>query len=205
MNSALISTIINTYKKSFAFQGRASRRELWLWFFFLNTFAAVSVIHLDPFEQFNVIPTILPRNLPPYSEGCFFIILFLIPSYSIMVRRFHDLGLSGWLIPLMVVLPSILLFLACPEILFFILASFPDILFFILDYFLFLNPLLLYILFNPGDKEGNRYGPATIDPNLSLFDKICLNVLTPIYLLLLLCMLSIFIMGVLIATAMSNT
>jgi hypothetical protein len=108
-----------------------------------------------------------------------------------MVRRFHDLGHSGGLALFMVVLPSIPLFLA-----------FPNILFFILDYFLFLNPLLLYILFNPGDKEGNRYGPATIDPNLSLFDKICLSVLTPIYLLLLLYMLFILFTGVFFATAM---
>jgi hypothetical protein len=109
-----------------------------------------------------------------------------------MVRRFHDLGHSGGLALFMVVLPSIPLFLA-----------FPNILFFILDYFLFLSLLFLYILLNPGDKEGNRYGPATIDSNLSLFDKICLNVLTPIYLLLLLYMSPIFFMGVLMATAMS--
>ena len=72
-----ITAILNGYRNFFNFQGKATRSEFWYFYLFwiITYFIAIG------------------------SENIFFIIISLIsliPSYSVQVRRLHDIGKSGW-------------------------------------------------------------------------------------------------------------
>ena len=74
---------LDPYKKYFDFSGRASRKEFWLFHLFcLITFTLLSLL-LNDGADFHPIPSI-------------FYLISIIPSYSVMVRRFHDVNRSGW-------------------------------------------------------------------------------------------------------------
>lgn len=64
------------------FSGRARRSEYW-WFFLFNLIVSVAVANLDWFastQAFSVVTAIA----------------LFIPSIAVTVRRFHDVGRSGW-------------------------------------------------------------------------------------------------------------
>lgn len=75
--------VINSFRKTFDYRGRADRNEFWYWnlFAFLST---ISVGALFPATAAVIILCCLP------------------PSLSLQVRRIHDSGHSGWwcLVPL---------------------------------------------------------------------------------------------------------
>ena len=89
---------IEVIKRAFDFGGRSSRKEFWMYtlFYFI----------------FNVILTIVDRMLGwditnEYGvlTGLFMLIL-LIPSIAVLVRRLHDTGRSSWRI-LIILIPFI--------------------------------------------------------------------------------------------------
>jgi uncharacterized membrane protein YhaH (DUF805 family) len=84
----MIDYFVMALRRTFDFKGRSRRREYW---YFLLTFWVVSVIieiielNLPPPEQ--EIPSII-KTIVGYS--------FLIPHISLLIRRLHDIGKSGW-------------------------------------------------------------------------------------------------------------
>ena len=115
------SAIKSGFNGYFNFSGRSSRSEFWWWWLFYNILAA---------GNFPALIFLLDQ-LPAYMNNFLFedenviVVLFLIipvglllPSLAVLVRRLHDLELSGWwmlisLIPL--VGPIILLVWACSK------------------------------------------------------------------------------------------
>lgn len=97
MDSAFINTFINTLRKSFSFEGRSSKRELWQWYFIVANGMVI----------FYILPSTLHPNTT-FSEisACFCIACSCVPSCSISVRRFHDLGHSGWF-TLLILIPIV--------------------------------------------------------------------------------------------------
>ena len=91
MDSSFINIFISTFKKSFSFQGRASRKEQWLW-----AFTALNVMAIF----YNVLPALYPNVIFELICISLYIICFFPPSISISIRRWHDLGYSGWFIVL---------------------------------------------------------------------------------------------------------
>ena len=89
MNSSFINIFINTFKRSFSLEGRASRKEQWLW-----VFPALNVMAIF----YIILPGLYPD--PIFGLICvgFYIICFFLPSLFITIRRWHDLGYSGWFI-----------------------------------------------------------------------------------------------------------
>lgn len=83
------------FEKYFTFSGRASRSEYWLYYLFLVLCIAILAI---------VFFVVIEMQLPSTVEIVIFVILGLslavvyIPLISVMVRRFHDRDLSGWLV-----------------------------------------------------------------------------------------------------------
>ncbi|HEX8596591.1 MAG TPA: DUF805 domain-containing protein [Pseudomonas sp.] len=78
-----------TFEKTGDFEGRSTRKEFWV-FFFGSLLLAMPIVFLD---------TILGLYSPDAGMGPLTgLVLFLmvIPSFSLSVRRLHDIDFSGW-------------------------------------------------------------------------------------------------------------
>ena len=84
----MIDYSILALKRTFDFKGRSRRREYW---YFILSFWVVSLI-LE----------IIEANVPPPEQEILSIIqgifgyALLIPLISLLIRRLHDIGKSGW-------------------------------------------------------------------------------------------------------------
>ena len=74
------------------FSGRASRSEYW--WIQLSLFLVFSVV----FALSCLLPLCLPDELDFVAVALPFLALpaFILPSLSVLVRRLHDIGFSGW-------------------------------------------------------------------------------------------------------------
>ena len=86
------------------FNGRARRKEYWMFFLFNMIFAFLAAI-ID-----NVVGTASPELGYGIFYGIYALALF-IPGLAVGVRRLHDVGKSGWmfLIALIPLIGAILL------------------------------------------------------------------------------------------------
>ena len=73
------------------FEGRARRKEYWMFFLFNFIFALVAVA-LD-----NLLGTSNPEVGIGVVYGLY-VLLVLVPGIAVTVRRLHDIGKSGWMI-----------------------------------------------------------------------------------------------------------
>ena len=73
------------------FDGRARRKEYWMFFLFNFIFALVAVA-LD-----NLFGTSNPEVGIGVIYGLY-VLLVLVPGIAVTVRRLHDIGKSGWMI-----------------------------------------------------------------------------------------------------------
>ena len=94
------TTIIT--KKYFCFEGRAGRKEFWMWVL------AVFII--------NFVLNLIPKAGPILSAV--FGLAVLLPALSVTARRLHDTGKSGWmqLLALIPVVGGLIVLILCiPE------------------------------------------------------------------------------------------
>ena len=82
---------IQALKKYAVFDGRAQRKEYWMFFLFNMIFSFVIGLVLGVIETTLGIGTALsdPASIV-YS------LVMLVPSFAVGVRRMHDIGRSGW-------------------------------------------------------------------------------------------------------------
>lgn len=77
------------WKRYFDFEGTSTRREYWL-----TTLISVIISILFQFVIDSIFdPTLLGILVLGYG---LFIFASIIPGTALMVRRFHDTGVSGW-------------------------------------------------------------------------------------------------------------
>ncbi|GGD18205.1 DUF805 domain-containing protein [Flavobacterium orientale] len=88
---------LEVLQKYAEFNGRARRKEYWMFVLF-NVIISYSLLFIDVYFETMFINTI-------YS------LAVLIPSIAVGVRRMHDVGKSGWYI----LIPIYNLILACTE------------------------------------------------------------------------------------------
>ena len=91
-----IDSVKSVLMNNFAnFEGRASRSEYW-WFYLFTFLMALLLGVIDGvmLAIMDVPITSLLWTLSPMAT--LFQLAILIPSLAVMVRRFHDLGKSGW-------------------------------------------------------------------------------------------------------------
>ena len=82
---AVKNVLLNNY---FSFNGRASRSEYWWWILAQFTI-------LIPLSFLDGLVFGWEYNDPTWFSNIF-LLLVLLPSLSVQVRRLHDTGRSGW-------------------------------------------------------------------------------------------------------------
>ena len=137
----------SAYKKAFNFSGRARRAEYW--FFYLYYLIASLILTGADLVFF---PKTYDVDSGQGVLGNIFVLINIVPSISIIVRRVHDTGKSGFL--LLIPFVFILLFFVFPSnenwiILVGVLAA---------ASFIYLTVLT----FIKGDSGSNKYGPSPI-------------------------------------------
>jgi uncharacterized membrane protein YhaH (DUF805 family) len=89
----------NISDKYATFQGRASRKEYWAFVLFWWSLIAALVLSGIIFD--SAAGNIAERQERPVITAAFFLLFSLctlIPGLAVTVRRFHDVGLTGWLV-----------------------------------------------------------------------------------------------------------
>ena len=81
---------IHVLKNYANFNGRSRRKEYWMYILFYYLFFML-VVFLDNLLEITII-----ENVPygPLSIG--YLLLLIIPTLAVAVRRLHDIGKSGW-------------------------------------------------------------------------------------------------------------
>ena len=109
-------SVISGYLRCLDFNGRSSRSEFW-WFFLFSIMLCLLVL--------NFTAENLESKLSSLNEENFFQVFFnssigyailvtAIPQISLSIRRFHDIGKSGWWYFTLQIVPIFLLF-STPE------------------------------------------------------------------------------------------
>jgi uncharacterized membrane protein YhaH (DUF805 family) len=83
-------SVFEPYKRYFDFQGRASRREYWMFYLLFVIVTVVTTVLVGVLGRDN------PISMVVYSLFGLFILGSLIPSVAVTVRRLHDTNRSGW-------------------------------------------------------------------------------------------------------------
>src|ERR1700739_1475538 len=82
--------IASGFIKYFTFSGRASRSEYWYW---------VSFLMLGRFVARILDAVIFPSStlvIAPRALESLLLLILLIPTFAVAVRRLHDVDRSGW-------------------------------------------------------------------------------------------------------------
>ena len=155
-NIISFSNAIKNFFKNWAnYRGRASRSEYnWSVLFIIISqfiFSIISVVlllFLSISESSNFLFYIfLCVNIIFQLFSFLFLVVLIIPSITILIRRLHDIGYSGWHYLIYFVI-TFLIELVC-----YIISEY----LFILTYIIFSIPLYL-IMILPGENQTNRYG-----------------------------------------------
>ena len=80
------------FKKSFVWEGRASRAEYW-WFYLATILIIIAAAIIDQIIGTVVIGTGV------FGTGVFYIIaliVLILPSIAVLIRRLHDTDRTGW-------------------------------------------------------------------------------------------------------------
>ena len=128
-----LDAVKTCFKKWSAWEGRASRSES-NWFYLLQLLVILPLyISLEPIEDRGFIGTI---GLV-YAVSCFGSLIIFMPALMVNIRRLHDLGYSGWVIPAVFVISLIPLIGILISLIY-----------------------TLVLIIAPGDSGSNKYGPV---------------------------------------------
>ncbi|WP_196594508.1 DUF805 domain-containing protein [Pectinatus sottacetonis] len=164
------------WQKKFTFSGRATRAEFWLGKIWISICVSLSILSLYFTGIFlTIIIAINQKYLPSYFDligavvgvGIILILIIglIILSISLIVRRLHDIGKSGWWILLFIVLPGVLnivatiIYVLFWQINFFL--SFSKLYYFIIICCTALDIVLTLWYIKPSDDD-NKYGKKFI-------------------------------------------
>ncbi|MEL6519875.1 MAG: DUF805 domain-containing protein [Pseudomonadota bacterium] len=133
--------------KSATFSGRASRSEFWWWTLIAEFAFAAAMVGLGICWEEDWIFGETYWPIQAYA------LLIWLPSTSVAVRRFHDIGLNPWPVIALVLLDLVLL--AWP-----VDSAFLEALFYSS---LFLYLLVLVVAAFPSQDRNSRYGPNPLE------------------------------------------
>jgi len=131
---ALGDAVRTCFKKWSAWEGRASRSES-NWFYLFQLLVILPLyISLEVVEHGGLIGTI---GWLLVTLSCFGTLIIFMPALMVNIRRLHDLGYSGWVIPAVYVISLIPLIGVLISLIY-----------------------TLVLIIAPGDSGPNRYGPV---------------------------------------------
>ena len=112
MVNNIFSTIVRNIKKSFSWSGRASRKEFVIFhlFFYVYTFSLYFLINCFEDDISNVQKILIIITLLMSLFG----LKLIFSSFSLIVRRLHDLNTSAWWLLITFIPFGALLFFALP-------------------------------------------------------------------------------------------
>jgi uncharacterized membrane protein YhaH (DUF805 family) len=110
---------LSAFRNYAVFSGRSRRSEYW-YFVLFNVIFAIAAMFLDKLlgTNFSIDTISGPVKLPYGYFYLVYLLVVLVPSLAVVVRRLHDVGKSGWffLICLIPIIGSIwLLVLMCAD------------------------------------------------------------------------------------------
>lgn len=133
---------VDAIDRYFIFSGRSSRAQYWV-FVLINSLL---------FFGFSLLDRVLGSDLGQSVTGVFgglYSLFAFVPSWSVQVRRLHDVNRSGWLLLLPLTMAA-----GFP-----LLPSKPTFAILVMAALGFFSYLYLFALtVTPGDKGPNRYG-----------------------------------------------
>jgi len=95
---AFFQSLIHTFKNSFNFRDRASRKEFWYFMiFYLVLYTPINIYEsfrfaLNNFDlEFSTWDVFISSPLTLILT-----FIFMVPLWSLTARRLHDVGKSGW-------------------------------------------------------------------------------------------------------------
>jgi uncharacterized membrane protein YhaH (DUF805 family) len=104
----MIDTYLDSIKiafvKAFDFKSRAPRAQFWNFYIFTMVVGLLT-LQLDLYFNLRIIEIVMPTS-GEIIIGHFYIFsyfLFFIPSFSLYVRRLHDVDKSGWWLLIMLI------------------------------------------------------------------------------------------------------
>lgn len=94
---------LKVLKQYFDFNGRARRKEYWMFFLFNSIIATIirNVFGLIGSPEYSFAKIIINPQMElsmDFSLSSIYSLAVLIPSIAVGVRRMHDVGKSGWFI-----------------------------------------------------------------------------------------------------------
>lgn len=92
--------IFEPFRKFATFTGRARRKEYWLFSLFVGLVTGVLLLLANPIGDWGN-PDVDPATLGFANEAvagvlAVFLLLALLPSLAVTIRRLHDSNRSGW-------------------------------------------------------------------------------------------------------------
>lgn len=146
----MLDLYLSTWRKAFTWQGRASRKEYWL---FMLVAVAAAMLFLGV--------TIYLKTMAFFWVYAVWIAICLIPSLSVAIRRLHDINLSGWWIAVIFALSSGMeIAWAAPSVDRWLVASFSvDMWIVSTTVAVIINIAWLAAMLWKGTKGDNRFGP----------------------------------------------
>lgn len=83
--------VSSCFKKYVTFSGRAPRSEYWYWALFVALLGGVAII-----IDITVLHVDIHNPMAFYPMKTMLSLLTFLPGLSVLVRRLHDVGRSGW-------------------------------------------------------------------------------------------------------------
>ncbi len=139
--------ISSVFRKSFVWSGRASRSEF-AWFLFLEFIVFTSIFGICFFVSHTMQLSFHKIRALSTTLCVVYLLIILMPKFSLRVRRLHDMGLSAWFFIWWLIILCILFFIR--EIV--LVASSFNI-----DKLTIAYVLELIIMLQPGDEGENRF------------------------------------------------
>lgn len=104
MLKTYLDSIKDAFVNAFDFRTRASRLQFWNFYIF-TMLGGLVALQIDLYLELRLIEIILPTS-GGIVLGHFYVFLyflFFIPSFSLYVRRLHDVDKSGWWLLIMLI------------------------------------------------------------------------------------------------------
>ena len=95
---SFFDSVISGYLRCFDFKGRSSRSEFW-WFFLFSIMLCLLVLNFTAENLESELSSLNDGNIFQVffnSSIGYAILVTAIPQISLSIRRFHDIGKSGW-------------------------------------------------------------------------------------------------------------